>query len=350
MLPPKSQEEIISYSKGEVLFEQGDPGGDLYFIQRGTVEIYSEKNGREIILSKMSEGEIIGIMTCLTNEARMASARAADDIVVKRVKHDAIKKLMGNMPPWMKIVLKDFTFRLNHMNKNFSVAMEEIRNLKVNQISTFYTAMQLASAFGAVGKNRKKMIDEVPSVLIDETLEHLESVLLKPKAELQEIFDVFVDSGMAKAKIEQASKKMYLTLDNAEKLNNFVIFMQKAQTGKTKKLLRNPLSNKDTRVLKALVKFAQKMELNLSGNVRLPIKDLERNLEKLVGQKYDQGSIDHAAKFGLVEIESPGVNAKVVLVPMTLSRLLAHISAYKKLDKLEEKAKQERQNSTRNAA
>jgi hypothetical protein len=48
--------------------------------------------------------------------------------------------------------------------------------------------------------------------------------------------------------------------------------------------------------------------------------------------------LDQAVKFKLVAIEGTGPARKVTFVPIELSRTMAHLVAYKKLEQLQEKS------------
>ena len=48
---------------GQILFEKGDEGGDLYFIQEGEIEIFACTNNQETLLATMKKGEVIGLPT-----------------------------------------------------------------------------------------------------------------------------------------------------------------------------------------------------------------------------------------------------------------------------------------------
>ena len=68
--------ENVKFTKDTVMFNEGDPGGDLYFITKGLVEIYQIRDGEEIHLTQIGPGEVIGSLTFLTEEERFACARA----------------------------------------------------------------------------------------------------------------------------------------------------------------------------------------------------------------------------------------------------------------------------------
>lgn len=134
--PDKTCEELSFFQAGTVIFKEGDAGGDLFIIQEGMVSIYTEKEGKEVPLSEMTTGEVMGLITCLTNSVRLASAKAKTNVSVKVVKHEHIQKLIKSLPEWMKIVLKEFTIRLTHMNDAYSKLYLESQGQAKNPLNS----------------------------------------------------------------------------------------------------------------------------------------------------------------------------------------------------------------------
>ena len=335
-------DEVLTLRPGQVLFEQGDPGGDLYFIQAGKIEIYRTNNQNEIPLAIMAAGEIIGIMTCTTNDPRMASARATEESVVKRIHHDNIQKMMGNLPPWMKIIMKDFTNRLSQMNKNYSNSIMTIKTLNVNQITKLYTGTQVAATLANLAPLVKVKIDEVDGVYIEEIIDRIVEFLNRPKDEIKDIMDIFADSGMIKVSKEPERKRSYITVANCQSLKNFCTWILQAKSGQTRKILNTTFSNRERRTITSLVRFAVKIGLKVESSVKIGISDLEQSMEKSIGQKFEFDAIEQAIKLKLLTLEGVGPDRKICFVPLELSRTMAHLIAYKKLNQLQMKSDQER--------
>jgi len=63
------------FRKGQVLFYMGDQGGYLYVIKKGAIKVIIEdEEAREVILSILREGEILGDMTLIDGSERSATA------------------------------------------------------------------------------------------------------------------------------------------------------------------------------------------------------------------------------------------------------------------------------------
>lgn len=64
---------------GDVLFHEGDNAEEAYLILDGEVEVYRQSGKDEIILATLERGDILGEMSLIDNQPRMASARVVGD-------------------------------------------------------------------------------------------------------------------------------------------------------------------------------------------------------------------------------------------------------------------------------
>lgn len=328
---PKGSDGRISFAAGDSLFSQGDPGGDLFFIEQGSVEIFTRKEDQDIVLSMMKPGEIIGVMTCLTSEPRMASARAKDQVVCKKVPHESIRKVLAALPNWMKIVLKEFTIRLTEMNKLYSDAVMSIKRLEQTQISSVYTGAQLAAAFGAVSEFMAVKVDDYKVVVVEDVLQKLEMILNIKKEEIDRIFGVLLEAGLLRLEIEPDRKRTVTRLDNALKLSFFAQFVRESKHGPTKKLLRAKFTHKETRVMSAIVKFAQRLNMDLEKTCKFSLKELKSALERATGVKFERDALVKGVALKLIALQGEGEAEVVVLKPSQLGRTVACIEAIRKL-------------------
>lgn len=337
--PPKGPDGRHTFGPGDSLFHQGDPGGDLYFIEQGVVEIYTSKDNEAIILSEMTQGEIIGVMTCLTSEPRMASARAKTAVVCKKVPHSSISKVLASLPNWMKIVLKEFTIRLQQMNKVYSESMMRIKKLEATQISNVYVGALIASAFGSIAEYMAIKQEDTKIVVVEDLLAKLEFVLNMKKEEIDRVFAVLLEAGLVKLEIEMEKKRTIVKLENAQKLQHFAQFVRESRHGSTKKLVRARFSHKETRVLSAIVKFAMRLEMDMDKTGKLSVADLEKSLEKATGVKFERDALEKGIKLKLLDVEGGSEGGGfVVMKPAHLGRTVACVEAVRKLSALDQQS------------
>ncbi len=89
----------ITLSAGETLFEQGDEGDALYAIIDGAVEFsVLAMDGRKLTLEMMRRGEMFGEITMFDPGARTATATAAEDSLLWRVRHADVLRQIRQQP------------------------------------------------------------------------------------------------------------------------------------------------------------------------------------------------------------------------------------------------------------
>ena len=73
-------------SEGEILFEQGDEGDSLYFIESGSLEVsVLSSQGRKLYLELMRAGDIFGEIALLSPGERTATVIAREDTQLQRI-------------------------------------------------------------------------------------------------------------------------------------------------------------------------------------------------------------------------------------------------------------------------
>lgn len=73
------------YEDGEVIFRQGDVGDSMYVVQEGQVEVFVERDGKEVRLRVLGQGESVGEMAIFAREVRSATVRAIGKVRVLTV-------------------------------------------------------------------------------------------------------------------------------------------------------------------------------------------------------------------------------------------------------------------------
>ena len=74
-----------TFKKGAHLIEQGSVGASLFFVERGTVDIYSDDGKTFHRLDTSKPGEFLGEMSLLTGERRSASAVANEAVTAQEI-------------------------------------------------------------------------------------------------------------------------------------------------------------------------------------------------------------------------------------------------------------------------
>lgn len=104
--------EIETYTAGETIFNQGDPGKNLYVVRQGEIEI--QCNG--VTVDTVGEGCILGEMALIDSSARSATAVARSDCELIPVDEKRFTFLVQQTPFFAVHVMRVLADRLRKTN------------------------------------------------------------------------------------------------------------------------------------------------------------------------------------------------------------------------------------------
>jgi len=115
---------ITKIKAGEVLFNQGDNSHDLYWLEEGTLDVWSHfHTHQQHRLSRINSGNIIGEIGLFMNTSRSASVVANTDCLLYCITPQNLKKLYQEQPQigiqFNEFIIKTLCTRLvnaNHFN------------------------------------------------------------------------------------------------------------------------------------------------------------------------------------------------------------------------------------------
>jgi CRP-like cAMP-binding protein len=95
-----SASEVRLFAPGEIIVAQGDPGSELFVIDRGevAVEVRREGGQRQLPVARLGAGKFFGEMGLMTGEARAATVRALTDCALIVIGHDAFHDTIASVP------------------------------------------------------------------------------------------------------------------------------------------------------------------------------------------------------------------------------------------------------------
>ncbi|RJO66444.1 MAG: cyclic nucleotide-binding domain-containing protein [Myxococcales bacterium] len=70
--------QLVHVQAGEVLIEEGSEGGSFYVLVSGRVKVSATKEGREIVLTELGRGAVLGEVALITGQPRTASVTALE--------------------------------------------------------------------------------------------------------------------------------------------------------------------------------------------------------------------------------------------------------------------------------
>ena len=102
----------VSFSKGDIIFCEYEPGDNFYLIQNGRVEIVKILGDIEKKIDVLEPGEIFGEMAILEEAPRSATAIALDNMKALEFNRENFQILMQGNPQIALKLFRLFTKRI----------------------------------------------------------------------------------------------------------------------------------------------------------------------------------------------------------------------------------------------
>jgi CRP/FNR family transcriptional regulator, cyclic AMP receptor protein len=113
------------YPRGTLLFHEGDPGREMFIIQKGKIQVRKKVGAGEKILAELGEGEFFGEMALLMGMNRSATVEVIEDSKILVINPETFEILLkSNLEIAIKM-LKKMASRLRHMDESLETALLE---------------------------------------------------------------------------------------------------------------------------------------------------------------------------------------------------------------------------------
>ena len=121
---------ISTYNEGDVVFQEGSRGREMYVIYSGQVRISKkDPTGHDTVLSVLGPGEIFGEMALIDQGQRSATITAIEDstklVVLDRT---WFIYLLRHEPEFALIVMKTLCQRIREKNVQYAQLLEDTQS------------------------------------------------------------------------------------------------------------------------------------------------------------------------------------------------------------------------------
>ena len=106
----RSHRRVFPLGTNVLTIEQ--PGEAVYIILHGTVKIHVEQGGRDVILSIMGSGDLLGEMSLIDSVGRSASAVTLEDSLMLWMDKGTFEYLLDNFPKVSRNLVRILTSRV----------------------------------------------------------------------------------------------------------------------------------------------------------------------------------------------------------------------------------------------
>ncbi|HSQ19416.1 MAG TPA: cyclic nucleotide-binding domain-containing protein, partial [Blastocatellia bacterium] len=123
------------YAPGELILRRGDPGGSMFVIYRGNVEIrLPSRDGKIQQVAELKPGDYFGEMALLTGEPRNADVLAANEVETLEIRKGVLQQLLDDNAALAEALSRTITERQMRLDEYARALPEEERRVKETTI------------------------------------------------------------------------------------------------------------------------------------------------------------------------------------------------------------------------
>ena len=149
---------VAEYSKGQMLFSQGDPANAVFYIQRGKIKLTVVSNaGKEAVIAILDSGDFMGEGCLRTQPLRMATATTISDCSIVRLEKAAMIRVLHEEPAFSEMFLAYV------LSRNMRIEEDLVDQLFNSSEKRLARVLLLLAHFGKEGKPEPVTARQGPS-------------------------------------------------------------------------------------------------------------------------------------------------------------------------------------------
>lgn len=117
------------YAAGEVIIRAGEPGDELFIVQRGEVAVVLRDGERELEVSRLGSGSFFGEMSVMTGQPRNATVRALTPVLLLVVDKHAMKEVLAASPELAERISEILSARREQLESASTKATTQVRTV-----------------------------------------------------------------------------------------------------------------------------------------------------------------------------------------------------------------------------
>ncbi len=169
------------FTAGTVLFEEGQPGQDMYVVLQGQVEIRRKVGEIDHVLAVLMPGDFFGEMAILNARPRSATAVTRVDSRLLQIDGRMFEAMLRARPEIALRIIKTFALRLENANQHVELLLLPTPNHKVVQCLRHMAEEQMLLAGAQVTPGT--------AILVPKRIEDIAVRVGLPIAEVIEVVD-----------------------------------------------------------------------------------------------------------------------------------------------------------------
>jgi CRP/FNR family transcriptional regulator, cyclic AMP receptor protein len=126
------------FKQGETVFHYGDPGGEIFILRTGRVELFVESTeGTKIVLAENEQGDVIGELSFLDGGPRTATAVASEETQMLVLDRERLLDFIDQHPHAAMDVLTVIGRRLRATDELLRTQVSRNPNVEEQEMLTF---------------------------------------------------------------------------------------------------------------------------------------------------------------------------------------------------------------------
>ncbi len=114
--------ERLDFDAGDIVFEQGSSGSDVYFVLDGKADVLSDSPRGPVLVATLGRHALFGEISALCNVPRTATVQANGALSVLRIPQDAFLSLIEESPALALKVVRELAERLARTTRELARA------------------------------------------------------------------------------------------------------------------------------------------------------------------------------------------------------------------------------------
>lgn len=146
---------ILDKRSGEIIFNEGDPGQEMYVVLSGKVEISLQQESKSIILGILEEGDFFGEMSLLEGMPRSGTAKAVMHTQLVVLQQESFRQYMASDSELAWRVMNGLSTRLRNQNKDFAKRLGKDLQDVADQLN--YSAQGIAGTIKQIAASAEEI-------------------------------------------------------------------------------------------------------------------------------------------------------------------------------------------------
>jgi methyl-accepting chemotaxis protein len=160
---------VLNKKAGEIIFNEGDPGQEMYVVLSGNVEISVQHETKSILLAELAEGDFFGEMSLLEGMPRSGTAKAVNHTQLVVLQKESFRQFMISDSDLAWRVMNGLSTRLRNQNREFAQRLGKDLQDVADQLNTSAqgisgTIKQIAVSAEEIELNERKLANNITEI------------------------------------------------------------------------------------------------------------------------------------------------------------------------------------------